>query len=106
VKAGCAMPRLLARDKVKYAALKTAAPAVIVPEIGRDVFWLTATNMRAKRCILIASSSDRGVLSWRSAHRQSKPQPRRGALNSIRRLFEASARRFRVGVRSSVFNDI
>ena len=44
------------------AALKSAAPALVVPKIGKDGFWLATASIRARRCIVIASSNERGVL--------------------------------------------
>jgi alpha-glucuronidase len=44
------------------ASLKSAAPALTVPQIGKDGFWLARTSVRGIRCVVITSPDDRGVL--------------------------------------------
>jgi alpha-glucuronidase len=44
------------------AALKPAVPGIKIPQIGKDGFWLASADIRGKRCIVIASPNDRGVL--------------------------------------------
>jgi alpha-glucuronidase len=44
------------------ASLKSAAPTLAVPVIGKDGFWLATATVRGRRCIVITSHSERGVL--------------------------------------------
>ncbi len=44
------------------ASLKSAAPALAIPQIGKDGFWLGRASVRGRRCILITSPDERGVL--------------------------------------------
>jgi alpha-glucuronidase len=57
-----ALPKESAIVLGTIASLKSAALALTVPEIGKDGFWLATLSIRAKRCIVIVSQNERGVL--------------------------------------------
>ena len=44
------------------ASLRSALPALKIPSIGRDGFWLANTEAGGRRCLVIASPDERGVL--------------------------------------------
>jgi len=43
-------------------SLKSIAPNLIIPEIGKEGFWLGGVNIRGNLCLVVTSPDERGVL--------------------------------------------